>query len=230
MGAVFILRFVLFAPYFLPPPAREAAIRMLAASGEIPIPSQHLCRGFLHGNEDHIWHHRPSFQPARSYPASRQAAGAEVSQAKRGRTPTGYQRQISAVTSPNDLRIHKVFPASFVIVSAKIWRADNCEAPLSQRFLIDFWCGGCSLAGARQRRQGKKRRKDWLRGGWCSAPLSLSSSPVSWPAKQCCFLLRPSPGGSLAPFGGLGALARRLFLSARMRCSSESLMFNFQGS
>ena len=109
-----------FAPYFLPPPAQEAAIRMLATSGEIPITSQHLCRGFLHGNEGHIWHHRPSFQPARPYPASRQAAGAEVSQAKRGRTPTGYQRQISAVTSPNDLRIHKVFPASFVIVSAKI--------------------------------------------------------------------------------------------------------------
>ena len=126
-----------FTPYFLPPPAREAAIRLLAASGEIPNPSQHLCRGFLHGNEGHIWHHRPSFQPARPYPASRQAAGAEV---------------------------------------------------------------------------------------------SLSSSPVSWPAKQCCFLLRPSPGGSLAPFGGLGALARRLFLSARMRCSSESLIFNFQGA
>ena len=126
-----------FAPYFLPPPAQEVAIRMLATSGEIPITSQHLCRGFLHGNEGHIWHHRPSFQPARPYPASRQAAGAEV---------------------------------------------------------------------------------------------SLSSSPVSWPAKQCCCLLRPSPGGSLAPFGGLGALARRLFLSARMRCSSESLIFNFQGS
>ena len=126
-----------FTPYFLPPPAREAAIRLLAASGEIPNPSQHLCRGFLHGNEGHIWHHRPSFQPARPYPASRQAAGAEV---------------------------------------------------------------------------------------------SLSSSPVSWPAKQCCYLLRPSPGESLAPFGGLGALARRLFLSARMRCSSESLICNFQGS
>ena len=63
-----------FAPYFLPPPAREAAIRLLAASGEIPNPSQHLCRGFLHGNEGHIWHHRPSFQPARPYPASWQAA------------------------------------------------------------------------------------------------------------------------------------------------------------
>ena len=131
------MRFALFAPYFLPPPAREAALRVVAASGEIPITSQHLCRGFLHGNEGHIWHHRPSFQPARPYPASRQAAGAEV---------------------------------------------------------------------------------------------SLSSSPVSWPAKQCCYLLRPSPGESLAPFGGLGALARRLFLSARMRCSSESLIFNFQGA
>ena len=137
MGAVFVLRFALFAPYLLPPPTQEAAIRMPAALGEIPITSQHLCRGFLHGNEGHIWHHRPSFQPARPYPASRQAAGAEV---------------------------------------------------------------------------------------------SLSSSPVSWPAKQCCYLLRPSPGESLAPFGGLGALARRLFLSARMRCSSESLICNFQGS
>ena len=74
MGAVFILRFALFAPYFLPPPAQEAAIRMPAALGEIPITSQHLCRGFLHGNEGHIWHHRPSFQPARPYPASWQAA------------------------------------------------------------------------------------------------------------------------------------------------------------
>ena len=63
-----------FAPYLLPPPAQEAAIRVVAASGEIPITSQHLCRGFLHGNEGHIWHHRPSFQPARPYPASRQAA------------------------------------------------------------------------------------------------------------------------------------------------------------
>ena len=74
VGAVFLLRFALFEPYFLPPSAREAAICLLAASGEIPIPSQHLCRGFLHGNEGHIWHHRPSFQPARPYPASRQAA------------------------------------------------------------------------------------------------------------------------------------------------------------
>ena len=123
--------------YLLPPPTSEPVLRDLTGLGEIPITSQHLCRGFLHGNEGHIWHHRPSFQPARPYPASRQAAGAEV---------------------------------------------------------------------------------------------SLSSSPVSWPAKQCCYLLRPSPGESLAPFGGLGALARRLFLSARMRCSSESLICNFQGS
>ena len=73
-GAVLLLRFALFAPYFLPPPVREAALCVVAASGEIPNPSQHLCRGFLHGNEGHIWHHRPSFQPARPYPASRQAA------------------------------------------------------------------------------------------------------------------------------------------------------------
>ena len=123
--------------YLLPPPTSKPVLRGLTGLGEIPITSQHLCRGFLHGNEGHIWHHRPSFQPARPYPASRQAAGAEV---------------------------------------------------------------------------------------------SLSSRLVSWPAKQCCCLLRPSPGESLAPFGGLGALARRLFLSARMRCSSESLIFNFQGS
>ena len=68
-----------------------------------------------------------------------------------------------------------------------------------------------------------------LPAGRC-AEVSLSSSPVSWPAKQCWCLLRPSPGESLAPFEGLGALARRLFLSARMRFSSESLICNFQGS
>ena len=90
--------------------------------------------------------------------------------AKRCRTEIGFQRHISADPSQNPLKIRQYSLRAFARLIENLL-FENCFAPLSEQFSRDFWCGGRSLADARQGQQAKKHRKGPLKGGSGSASL-----------------------------------------------------------
>jgi hypothetical protein len=77
---------------------------------------------------------------------------------------------ISADTSSMPLARRKYSLRPFPRLNKNpLW--ENCEAPVSEKFLSDFCCEGRSWADAQQGRQGEKRQKEPLSGVVGSTPV-----------------------------------------------------------